>query len=152
VIAWLATAQFIAALLGTMGWALSMTGRHVLELRILIAGLLLSALLCAIAVPAWGQLGAAIATCVATAFSNGLRLCFVRRAMGAWPVDAGVLRMLVAGVGVALVVRLLLAQLPLPALWGAVLGIACFVLCWAGLCWRYLRGGLPGRAAHAVAG
>jgi O-antigen/teichoic acid export membrane protein len=152
VVAWLAMAQFATALLGTMGWTLSMTGHHVLELRILLAGLLLSALLCALAVPAYGQLGAAIATCTAVAFANGLRLYFVRRTMGAWPVEAGVLRTLALGLGLALGLRLLLAQLPLPASWSALLGIACFLPCWAAMCWPYLRGELPGRMGRAIAG
>jgi O-antigen/teichoic acid export membrane protein len=129
-----------------------MTGHHVLELRTLVAGLVVAGLLCAIAVPAYGQLGAAVATCVAVAFANGLRLYFVRRVMGAWPIEAGVLRMLALGLGLALGMRLLVAELPLPAPWDALLGIACFLACWAAMCWRYLRGELPWRTARAVPG
>jgi O-antigen/teichoic acid export membrane protein len=135
-----------------MGWALSMTGRHVLELRILLAGLLLAALLCALAVPVYGQLGAAVATCLATTFANGLRLYFVRRAMGAWPIEAGVVRLLALGLVLALAIRLLTAELPLPAPWSALLGITLFMPCWAAMCWRYLRGELPWRTGRAIAG
>ena len=152
VIAWLAVSQFIAALLGPMGWALSMTGRHVLELRILLGGLLVAVVACAIAVPHFGQLGAAMGACAAVTFSHGLRLYFVRQVLGAWPVEAAVLRMLVAGVACAVCVRVLLAQLSVPPLWSAPLGIVAFLLCWAALCWRHLRGAFPGVPHRAVVG
>ena len=79
---WRRARQFIVALLGPMGWALSMTGRHVQELAILLCGLALATLLCRFAIPQWGQLGAAVATCVAMSFTNLVRVICVRRAFG----------------------------------------------------------------------
>src|SRR5204862_2862790 len=78
VVSWLAASQFVFTIFGPAGWALSMTGRHVLELKTLSAGLVIAAVSCLIAVPALGQLGAAIATCCAWAGISVIRILLVR--------------------------------------------------------------------------
>ena len=140
VVAWLAISQFGLMVFGHSGWALSMTGRHFLELKILSAGLAISALLCWIAVPLYGPLGAAIATCASLAISNFARVLFVRRFIGAFPFGRDVIVNTVAAIALAWVSHLFVAQFLLPATWNAVCGIAIFVLAYAVACWiRLLR-------------
>jgi len=152
VVAWLAVGQFMVALFGPMGWALSMTGRQLLELAALLCGLVLVVVLGRLAIPVWGQLGAAVATCTALAVTNLLRALCVRRAFGAFPIAAGTWLIMAGGLAVGLATKLLVAQLPLPAFGQAVLGSACFLACYAVLCRSHLRGALLMFRQRAVAG
>lgn len=138
VVGWLATSQFVLMIFGPAGWALSMTGRHVLEVKILTAGLVLSALLCWIAVPALGQLGAAIATCCSILAVNLVRLLFVRRSIGAFPFGADIFSITAAGIGLAWGINLLVAQFSLPTFWSAACGIGCFILAYGVATWTHL--------------
>jgi O-antigen/teichoic acid export membrane protein len=140
VITWLACGQLVTALFGPMGWVLSMTGRHLLELAILAAGLVLATLLCALAIPALGQIGAAVATFTAIAFTNGARMLWVRRTLRALPFDWKVLMLVAAGLALALGSRWLVGRSGLDTYWSTAGGISMFVGCYAALCWRYLRG------------
>lgn len=139
VIAWLAAGQFLLALLGSMGWSLSMTNRHYQELGILVAGLVLAVVLCMIVVPRYGQLGAAMATFTAIAFVNVVRLLWARRVMRGLPFDSRLLVMVVAGLAIAGMARLLVAQWGLATFWEAVTGIGIFLSIYAVVCWWYLR-------------
>jgi O-antigen/teichoic acid export membrane protein len=139
VIAWLAAGQFMLALLGSMGWSLSMTNRHYQELGILVAGLVLAGVLCMIVVPRHGQLGAAIATFVAIAFVSVIRLLWACRVMRGIPFDAKLLAMMFAGIAIAALVRVLVAQWGLATFWDAATGIGAFLLIYAAVCWWYLR-------------
>lgn len=138
VVAWLATGQLIAAVLGSAGWALSMTGRHVLELGILVVGLCFAALACALAVPAYGPVGAAIATCSSIALTNGLRVLCVRRHFGSLPFGTDVVAIVAVGLAAAVACQGALALVALPPLAAAALGMACFASVYAAAAWTLL--------------
>jgi O-antigen/teichoic acid export membrane protein len=138
VISWLALSQFVVSVFGPCGWALSMTGKHVLEVKILAAGLVLSALLCLVAVPAFGQLGAAVATCCSVATVNLLRMLFVRRSIGGFPFRADIFAITAAGIGLAWASHLLVAQFALSMFWSTACGIGCFAVAYAVAGWMQL--------------
>jgi O-antigen/teichoic acid export membrane protein len=150
VVAWLAGGQFVLALFGQMGWALSMTGRHVLEFRILASGLAVAAVLCFIAVPVYGQLGAAIATFCAIVIVNGSRMFFVRRALGGLPLDGRLVLFAAAGLSVAFAAKLASAQLPLGLFWSCCAGVGIFLPCYVAACWWYLHTTATRRARGAT--
>lgn len=140
VVTWLALGQLVLALLGPMGWVLSMTGRHLIEFVILAAGLLLAIVLCAVAIPVWGPLGAAVSAFIAIAFTNGARILWVRRTLAAFPFDARVLLLLGGGVAMAFVSHWLSLRTGLDGFWRTALGIGLFASCYGAVGWRYLRG------------
>lgn len=152
VISWLAVSQFGFMIFGHSGWALSMTGKHFLELKILSVGLVISTLLCWIAVPAYGQLGAAIATCTSMAFANLARVLFVRRHIGAFPFGNDIFVITMAGIALAWVCHELVAQLSLPALWSMVFGIGGFVLAYGVGCWTQLLSQSEKSGIHGAVG
>jgi O-antigen/teichoic acid export membrane protein len=137
VISWLAVSQFGFLIFGHSGWALSMTGKHFLELKILSVGLVIAILLCWVAVPVYGQLGAAIATCISMGCANFARVLFVRRHIGKFPFGRDIIVITVAGIALAWVCHQLIAQLSLPSLWNSVLGIGTFVLAYGVGCWTH---------------
>ena len=138
VVAWLATGQLIAVVFGPAGWALSMTGRHVLELGILVVGLCVATLACAIAVPAYGPIGAAIATCSSIALTNVLRVLCVRRTFGSLPFGADVVAIVAVGLAAAVASYGALALADLPPVAAAALGMACFAGVYAAAAWTLL--------------
>jgi O-antigen/teichoic acid export membrane protein len=138
VVSWLAVSQFVFVIFGPSGWALSMTGRHVLELKILSVGLVVATFLCWIAVPAFGQLGAAVALCTSWAITNLARALFVRRSVGRFPFGRDIFAIVAAGIGLAWGSDLLMAQFSLPAFWSTVCGIGCFLLAYAIAAWTHL--------------
>lgn len=138
VVSWLAASQFIFLIFGPSGWALSMTGKHFLELKILLAGLAMTTLLCWFAVPAFGQLGAAVATCAAVAIANVGRVLFVRRSIGAFPFESDIIFIMAAGVGLAWISSVVMAQLSPAPLWNALAGIGCFILAYGIVSWTHL--------------
>jgi O-antigen/teichoic acid export membrane protein len=163
VVAWLAAGQFVVAVLSRCGWALSMTGRHLLELKILSAGFLTAVLLSSVAVPAYGQLGAAVATCASVAITNVARLLFVSRALGAFPLGRDIVVITAAGIALAWASSAVVAELPLTSFWSTSCGIACFLVAygissWMGLLNELERHGIrralrhTGRAAFRSAG
>ena len=138
VVAWLAIGQLAAVLLGPAGWALSMTGKHVLELAILVAGLAIAAVACALAIPAYGQIGAAIATACSIVGTNALRVWFVRRSLGTLPFGADLVTIVAVGLGAALACEGVLALTELPARYESALGIALFASVYGIAAWVLL--------------
>ena len=152
VISWLAVSQFGFMIFGHSGWALSMTGKHFLELKILSVGLVISTLLCWMAVPAYGQLGAAIATCASMAFANLARVLVVRRHIGAFPFRTDIIVITMAGIALAWVCNELVAQLSLPSIWSTALGIGSFVLAYAVGCWTQFLSQSEKTGIHGAVG
>jgi O-antigen/teichoic acid export membrane protein len=150
VIAWLAAGQFLVAMLGCTGWALSMTNRHYLELGILAAGLLLATVLCFGVVPEHGQLGAAIAIFCALAVVNLIRLVFARHVMRGFPFDLKLVAMVAAGLLLALLARVVVDRWHLAPVWSAMTGIILFMGSYALVSWWYLRGTQEKGGADAV--
>lgn len=138
VVGLLAVSQFVIVIFGPAGWALSMTGRHFLELKILLAGLTIATLLNWVAVLELGQLGAALATCTSVATMNFVRILFVRRSIGAFSFGSDILAITAAGIGLAWASNLLVAQFPLSTLWRTAFGIGCFVLVYGVTSWIHL--------------
>jgi O-antigen/teichoic acid export membrane protein len=95
---WLAAGSLAAALFASAGYSLSMTGHHVAELRVLILGLVLTAALCAMLVPSYGQRGAAVAAFIGVVVVNLGRLALVWRTMRIFPLDRGTPAILAASV------------------------------------------------------
>jgi O-antigen/teichoic acid export membrane protein len=138
VIAWLATGQFLRAVLAPSGWALSMTGKHVQELVILGAGLLIATIACVLAVPVYGALGAAIATCVATGMTNLVRVLVVRRRLGAVPFGIDLAIIPVTGIVLAVASDWLVALWRLPGEWHVVIAGSCFAAAYVIAIWLWL--------------
>ena len=137
VVGWLAASQFVFTVFAPAGWALSMTGRHLLELTILSIVLVLSAVSCSIAVPAFGQLGAAIAMFGAWAATSFARVLLVRRVLGAFPFGADIFVITTTGILLAWVSYESAAQLSSSSLWNTVIGIAGFILLYGIANWTY---------------
>jgi O-antigen/teichoic acid export membrane protein len=138
VVSWLAVSQFGFMIFGHSGWALSMTGKHFLELKILSAGLLIAAIFCWVAVPAYGQLGAAVATCTSVVIANLARVLIVRRSIGSFPFGRDIFAITATGIGLAWCSNVAVAQLSVPPSWSAVSGIGCFVLAYGVVIWTHL--------------
>jgi O-antigen/teichoic acid export membrane protein len=138
VIDWLATSQYVFLVFAPCGWALSMTGKHVLELKILSLGLALSAIACWAAVPAYGQMGAAVATFAAMVLANVVRILFVRSSIGALPFRGDVFLVTAVGLVLAWGTHEVTEQLDWPPLWSAIAGIAVFGALYAIICWTTL--------------
>ena len=123
---------------GNSGWALSMTGKHLFELKVLSAGLIIATLLCWFAVPAFGQLGAAVATCTSVAVANIARALLARRSLGAFPFGRDIFIITAAGVGLAWASNVVVAQFSLTSFWSAVSGIGCFLVAYGIAAWTHL--------------
>lgn len=150
VVGCLAAAQYFFIIFSSAGWALSMTGRHVLELKILLIGLVLSAFLCVVAVPAYGQLGAAVAASVSMVVANVLRLLFVRRSLGSFPLGSDVIVITFAGVALAWTCNTFVGLLALPAYWETACGATLFLVSYAALCWSQLLSEPERAGIHAA--
>ncbi len=135
---WLATGQFLRAVLAPSGWGLSMTGKHVLEFAILAAGLLVATIACVLAVPAYGALGAAVATCAATGATNLARVLIVRRNLGTLPFGRDLVVITGTSIALAITSDWLVSHWQLPGEWRAVLGCACFAATYVGTAWLWL--------------
>jgi O-antigen/teichoic acid export membrane protein len=134
----LAISQYILIVFGPSGCALSMTGRHVLELKILLVGLVVAVLVCWIAIPIYGQLGAAVATCASVVVANLTRVLFIRHSIGAFPFGIDILAITATGIGLAWVVSAAIAQFSLPSVWNTICGIGCFIVVYAVVGWTHL--------------
>lgn len=146
----LATGQFIAVVFGPAGWALSMTGKHFLELGILVLGAIVAAASCALAVPIFGQLGAALATCASVGLTNLARVLIVRRRLGSLPFDHDVGLIGAVGLGLAAVSQGLVAQWSLPIVWHGVVGATCFVALYGAAVWTCLLNEVEKSAARTA--
>ncbi len=138
VVGWLAVGPLISMIFWPSACALSMTGRHFLELKILAVGLVIAAVLGWFAVPAFGQLGAAVATCASVATANLARVLFVRRFIGAFPFSSDIFVITAAGIGLAWGSYAVVAQLPLSSFWSTASGIGGFLAAYAVACWTHL--------------
>jgi O-antigen/teichoic acid export membrane protein len=138
VVGWLAIAPFVSMIFWPAACGLSMTGRHFLELRILSVGLVMATLLCWFAIPAYGQLGAAVAMCVSVVSANLARVWFVRRYLGAFPFGTDIFAIAAAGVVLAWASSIVVAQLSLTWFWNVFLGIGCFILAYGAAVWSWL--------------
>jgi O-antigen/teichoic acid export membrane protein len=138
VVGWLAAGQFLRVVLAPAGWALSMTGRHVLELEILAAGLIVAALVCALVAPEYGTLGAAVATCAATGLTNLTRALAVRRNLGRLPFGRDVVVITATGIALAMASDWLAARWHLSGEWRAVVGGCGFVVAYVATVWACL--------------
>ena len=135
---WLAAGQFLRAVLAPSGWALSMTGKHVLEFAILAVGLLVATIACVLAVPAYGALGAAVATGVATGATNLARVLIVRRNLGTLPFGRDLVIIPAAAIALAVASDWLVAHWQLPGEWHAVVGCSCFAAVYVAAAWLWL--------------
>jgi len=156
VVSWLAAGPFVAMIFWPSATALSMTGKHFLELKILSVGLVIATLLCWFAVPEFGQLGAAAAMCTSVVFANVARVLFVRRPIGAFPFRSDIFLITAAGIGLAWGSRLVVAQFALPSIWNIVCGVGCFVLAYGVAGWMHLlseseRSGIHGAVKSTAA-
>lgn len=138
VVCWLAAGQLLFVVLGPTGWTLSMTGRHMFEFAVVVAGLVVAVLVCYAAIPTYGPLGAAIATCSSIAVTNALRVSFIRWHFGALPFRADVVVILAVGIASALACRATLTFVGLPPLAGAAIGIGSFAVLYTALVWMLL--------------
>jgi O-antigen/teichoic acid export membrane protein len=138
VVAWLATSQLVFLVFWPSATGLSMTGRHVLELKILLGGLAIATLSCWFAVPAYGQIGAAVSTCASVGIANLARVLVVRRYVGRFPFGGDIFLIAAAGVAFAWCSYEAMTQLSLPSFWNVVCGIACFVLIYGIAAWTCL--------------
>jgi O-antigen/teichoic acid export membrane protein len=129
-----------------------MTGRHLLELKILVTGLVLSVLLCFFMVPRMGQFGAAVAICSAITATNLLRLLCIRRTLHALPYDLTLLFGAIATLGLAWTSRTLVDWLIEPGITRTATGVALFMFVYGITCWKRLRAILTGGGVQAVAG
>jgi O-antigen/teichoic acid export membrane protein len=152
VVGWLATASFVAIVFWPSATALSMTGKHFLELKILSAGLVIAALLCWFAIPEFGQIGAAVAMCSSVLMVNLARVLFVRRSIGAFPFRSDIFLITAAGIGLAWGSNLIVAQFPLSPIWSVVCGIGGFVLAYAVAGWMHLLSDAERSSIHAAIG
>jgi len=89
-------------------------------------------------VPAFGQLGAAVATCTSVVIANLARVLFVRRSIGVFPFGSDIFLITAAGIGLAWGSSVVVAQFPLSSLWNVVCGIGCFVLAYGVASWTHL--------------
>lgn len=141
VVSWLATGPFVAMIFWPTATALSMTGKHFLELRILSLGLVIATLLCWFAVPAYGQIGAAVAMCASVVFANLARVVVVRRSIGAFPFRSDIFIITATGIALAWVSDLIVSQFALPPVWSVVCGTGCFALVYGAAGWMHLLNG-----------
>jgi O-antigen/teichoic acid export membrane protein len=150
VIAFLAAGQFCLAIFGCMGWTLSMTNRHMVELAILAAGLAAAIALSLVLIPTHGLLGAAVSSFCAMAFVNGARVLYARRVLKTLPFDRTLVFNVAAGLGLAFAAKFLVAQMPLRPFAACVAGIGLFAAAYACVCWVQLRDELPWANRHAT--
>jgi O-antigen/teichoic acid export membrane protein len=129
-----------------------MTGRQTLELKVMTAGLLTAGVLCWFAIPAYGQLGAAVATCSSIAVANFLRLYFASRRIGRLPFGIDLVGITAVGLGAALLCEVAAAATDLPALWGTITRIALFLCAYVAVSWFFLLREFEKRGIRAVVG
>ena len=115
-----------------------MTGRHCAELAILSAGLLVSLLGGWFAIPAFGQLGAAVSTCCGIAVATAGRVLIARRVLGRLPFGGDVAVATAVAVALAALAAAFTAQLPWPGPARAAAGAGAFLLLYGATAWRLL--------------
>jgi O-antigen/teichoic acid export membrane protein len=108
VVALVAARVFLQTIFGYSGFALSMTGWHVRETMLLGCGFLLSVIACAMLVPLFGQLGAALASFTTISMINFVRYALVLRMFRIRIIGKPVITTTALAVATAGIVRLLL--------------------------------------------
>jgi O-antigen/teichoic acid export membrane protein len=130
----------ISATLGPMGYALSMTGRHRVELAILTVGAVALWALCLLLIPRYGDVGAATAVCASFTLVNLLRFVWVGRTLGFVPGRLADLAPPVIATALAFGVKLgIFVHLP-QNLAALMLACAIYTLAYAGVAYRFLLG------------
>jgi len=135
---WLAATSLATALFHSVGFSLSMTGRHVMELRVLLGGLALSTVLCLALVPPFGQMGAALATFASVLSVNLWRIALVRRSVGIFPLRRDLMAIVLASVALAAVVHSAIVPLGASKPVATACGLILFGLSYPGLAWYLL--------------
>lgn len=123
--------HYVSALLAPTGYALSMTGRHKLELGVLVfGGVSLVGLLFVLA-PPFGAVGAALAVLVAFVLTNVVRFVLVVRHIGSLPMRAMDLVPPVVALALAIGGRLVSNALGDQALLNVILGCVAYAVAYA---------------------
>jgi len=139
VVRWLAASSLLLTLMACAGFALSMTGKHALELKILLLGLVVSVCLCAYLIPVWGQLGAAFAVFVSLSIVNLLRLYAVWRVLRVFHLRWAHLRILGVAVLLALPLSLTAGGEGISRILRACGGTCAYLVLYASLTWMLLE-------------
>jgi O-antigen/teichoic acid export membrane protein len=90
--------QLVNLMTGSVGFILIMTANQYIWLVIMLVSLILSVLLSIILTPAYGLLGASIASSIATSFQFLGALYFVYRKLHIWPYDRRYIKGIFAGI------------------------------------------------------
>ena len=104
-----ALGQLINCAVGSVGYLLLMSGRQRILLRIQIVMAALTLLLNILLIPAWGIVGAAVASSIVVIFTNLWSLWEVRSHMGLFPYNRSYIHLIIpvmASVGVLLLMRM----------------------------------------------
>ena len=139
VVRWLAASSLLLTLMACAGFALSMTGKHALELKILMLGLAVSVGLCAYMVPIWGQVGAACAVFSSLLVVNLVRLYAVWRVLGVFHLRFAHLRTLAGAVLLALPLSLTVGGDGVFRILRAFAGACVYLVLYAWLTWTLLN-------------
>ena len=130
--------QLMFTIFACSGYALSMTGWHVIETGILAVGLLISVLMCLLLVPSYGQVGAALASFTAFSGVNVLRYIIVRKLFRIDPVRLNVVATILVAVGVAAGTYLFFRSIDLRTIFSTMLSGSIFVSIYLVLAWSAL--------------
>jgi len=138
VVALVAGRMFLQTIFGYSGFALSMTGWHVRETVLLGCGFLLSVLLCAVLIPLFGQLGAALASLTTLSMINLVRYAVVRSMFRIRIIGMPVATTTALAVATAGTVWLLLRPIDNRSLPFTVFQATVFLTLFAGAAWTLL--------------
>ena len=139
VVRWLAASALLLTLMACAGFALSMTGKHTLELKILLLGLIASVALCAYMVPIWGQVGAACAVFISLLLVNLLRLYVVWRVLRVFHLRLAHLRILAISLLLALPLSFTVGGEGLSRIARAFGSASAYLLLYTWLTWSLLN-------------
>jgi O-antigen/teichoic acid export membrane protein len=138
VVALVSAKIFLQTIFGYSGFALSMTGWHVRETTLLGCGFLLSVLLCAVLVPPFGQIGAALASFATISMINLVRYAVVLKMFRIRIIGMPVAAATALSVTTAGAVWLLLRPIDNRTLAFTVFEAAVFLGLFAGAAWSLL--------------
>ena len=139
VVRWSAASALLLTLMACAGFALSMTGKHTLELKILSLGLVASIVLCATMIPIFGQVGAACAVFISLMLVNILRLYAVWRVLRVFHLRWAHLRILLVSVLIALPLSLTVGGDGVLRIVRASAGATAYLALYAWLTWLFLN-------------
>jgi O-antigen/teichoic acid export membrane protein len=142
----------LSATLGPTGFALSMTGRHRVELLVLIVGGATLTALCFVLIPTYQDVGAAAAVCLSFTLVNVLRFLWVGRTLGFIPGRIADFAPPIIATVLAFGIKLgILAYLP-RTLSALMLGCVLYALAYAGVAYKFLLGENGRAKVHALRG